>query len=319
MGRLVFALSCFCLGVAATAQQPPYVLEPVGSNVWAAIDNDQSSSPAGSNAGFIIGDDAVAVVDTLGSADAARALLADIRRRTDKPIAYVVDTHYHIDHVAGNRVFSDAGATVWAQRKVKCWIRSENAHLVGPAIPPDLQVIIDGLEPPARVYDNATDQPLGSLNVQWRNLPGHTGADTVVVVPAARVVFAGDLVWRQMLPTLIDATTRTLVETLTLLLKQYPDYRFVPGHGAVATAADVAQFRDYIAALRAGVSAARARGKSDEALVGEVLPQLKRQFGGWAFIDAVARQNILDADAELRGTKRVPHTLPGRAACVSPY
>lgn len=301
------------------AQQPPYVLALVAPNVWAAIDNDQSSSPAGSNAGFIVGDDAVAVIDTLGSADAARALLADIRRLTPKPIAYVVDTHYHVDHVAGNRVFSDAGATVWAQRKVKCWIRSENAHLLGPAIPPELKAIIDGLEPPARVYDNATDQPLGALNVQWRNMPGHTGADSVVVVPSARVVFAGDLVWRQMLPTLVDATTRTWVETLNSLLRQYRGYTFVPGHGAVATEADVAAFRDYIVALRAGVAAARGQDKRGDAVVDAVLPELRRQFSGWAFIDAVARQNIVDVDAEFGGTKRVPQTLPGRAACASPY
>jgi glyoxylase-like metal-dependent hydrolase (beta-lactamase superfamily II) len=257
-------------------------------------------------AGFVIGDDGVAVIDTLATPEAARTLLADIRRRTAKPIAYVVDTHYHLDHVAGNRVFSEAGATVWAHRQVRRWIRSENEHLLGPAIPPELKSLLDGLEPPARIYDNTIDRPLGSLNIQWRNLPGHTGADTVVVIPSARVVFVGDLVWRRMLPTLVDATTRTLVDTLSSLLKQYASYRFVPGHGGLATAADVAEFRDSIVALRAGVAAARAQNKSGDALVGAELPDLKRRFAGWPFIDAVARQNVLDVDAELRGTKRVP-------------
>jgi glyoxylase-like metal-dependent hydrolase (beta-lactamase superfamily II) len=311
---------CLCAGRAATGQpQLPYVLKEVAPYVWAAIDNEQSPASAGSNAGFVVTAEGVAVIDTLGTADAARVLLADIRRRTNQPIRYVIDTHYHVDHVAGNRVFKDAGATIWAQRKVRCWIRSENQHLLGPLIPAALRAIVDELEPPARIYDNAVDQRLGALTIRWRNMPGHTGADTVVIIPAARVVFAGDLVWREMLPTLIDATTRTWVETLDLLLEQYPDYTFVPGHGDVATAADVAAFRGYLLALRTGVATARAQNERGDALVEAVMPGLKRQFGRWPFIDAVARQNILEVAAELDGAKRVPQILPGRAACVSPY
>jgi len=320
MRRLLVTMLCLCAGAAATAQpQPPYVLETLAPNVWAAIANEPSASPAWSNAGFVIGDDAVGVVDTLGTPDAAKALLSDIRQRTTKPIAWVVDTHYHFDHVGGNRVFTDAGATVWAQRKVRCWVRSENLRLLGPQAPPELRATVEGLEPPARIYDNALDQRLGSVTTEWRNLPGHTGADTVVIVPSARVVFAGDLLWRRMLPTLVDATTRTLVETLNSLLQQYAGYTFVPGHGGVATTADVAAFRDYLVALRGGVTAARAQNKTGDALVSAALPELKRQFSSWPFIDAVARQNILDVDAELAGTKRVPQILSGRAACVAPY
>jgi glyoxylase-like metal-dependent hydrolase (beta-lactamase superfamily II) len=311
-----------CLLVSSVAlagqQQPPYRLELVAPNVWAAIDNEQAAASSWSNAGFIIGDAGVAVVDTLGTVEAARALLADIRLRTSRPIAYVVDTHYHIDHVAGNGVFKQAGAAVWAQRKVRCWIRSENERLLGPQAPPALLATVAGLEPPTRIYDNAIDQPLGSLDVRFRNLPGHTGADTIVVVPSARVVFAGDLVWREMLPTIVDATTGSWIETLNLLLTAYPGYTVVPGHGDVATPADVTAFRDYLVALRTTVTAARAQGKSGDAVVAAVMPELKRVARG-PFIDAVARDNILQTEAELRGVKRVPRTLPGRAACARPY
>ena len=305
---------------AAAEQEPPsYNLKALAPNVWAAVANDRSSNPAWSNAGFVVGDDAVGVVDTLGTPEAAKALLSDIRRRTTKPIAWVVDTHHHVDHVGGNRVFKDAGATVWAQRKVRCWVRSENLRLLGPQAPPELRTAVEALEPPARIYDNALDQRLGSVVTQWRTMPGHTGADTVVVVPAARVVFAGDLLWRRMLPTLVDATTGALVETLNSLLAQYPDYTFVPGHGDVATATDVMAFRDYLVALRSGVAAARDQGAHGDALADAVLPDLKRQFAGWMFIDAVARQNILDVDAELGGARRGPQIRAGRAACVAPY
>jgi glyoxylase-like metal-dependent hydrolase (beta-lactamase superfamily II) len=321
MSMRCLLVTMLCVSVASvSAQTPaPYVLKAVAPNVWAAIDNEQSPTSSWANAGFVVGPNGVAVIDTLGNADAARALLADIRRKTTLPILYAVDTHYHVDHVAGNGVFKNAGATVWAQRNVRCWIRSENAHLVGPDAPADLKAAVAALEPPTHVYDTAMDQPLGTMNIRWRSLPGHTGGDTVVIVPSAKVVFMGDLVWRQTVPTLIDSTTRTWVDTLSRLLKAYPDYTFVPGHGDLATAADVADFRDYLVALRTSVAAGRARHAQGDALVAAVLPALKQRFGRWPSIDVVARDNVRDVNAELGGAKRIPRTLPGRAACEVPY
>jgi glyoxylase-like metal-dependent hydrolase (beta-lactamase superfamily II) len=321
MRRVLVTMLCLSAGLAPEAQGPqaPYVLKEIATNVWAAIDNEASPASSWSNAGFVVGPNGVAVIDTLGNANAARALLADIRRTTTRPIVSVVDTHYHLDHVAGNAIFANAGATVWAQRKVRCWIRAENAHLIGPDAPAELKAVVAALEPPARVYDTARDQPLGPTNIRWRSMPGHTGGDTVVIVPSAKVVFMGDLLWRQLLPTLVDATTRTWVRTLETLLKAYPDYTFVPGHGDVATAADVADFRDYLVALRTSVAAGRARHAQGAALADAVVPELQQRFGRWPFIDAVARDNVRDVNAELGGSKRIPRMLPGRAGCDAPY
>jgi glyoxylase-like metal-dependent hydrolase (beta-lactamase superfamily II) len=103
--------ACFlaCIGFAtqdAHAAGPDYRLEQVGTGVWVAIVND--AGLAGGNAGFIIGDQAVAVVDTFQDPRPAQALLADIRKRTDLPIRFVVNTHYHLDHVNGNDIFETA-------------------------------------------------------------------------------------------------------------------------------------------------------------------------------------------------------------------
>ena len=94
--------ACFlaCIGFAtqdAHAAGPDYRLEQVGTGVWVAIVND--AGLAGGNAGFIIGDQAVAVVDTFQDPRPAQALLADIRKRNALPIRFVVNTHYHLDHV----------------------------------------------------------------------------------------------------------------------------------------------------------------------------------------------------------------------------
>src|SRR3954447_23284635 len=102
---------------AASAQAPwptplPFALKQVGPGVYAAIDGPEHKS--GSNAGFIIGDDGVLVVDSFFNPDSTRALVAEIHRLSPKPIRYVVNTHYHVDHTGGDQVLKDAGAVIVA-------------------------------------------------------------------------------------------------------------------------------------------------------------------------------------------------------------
>src|ERR1700680_2259209 len=84
---------------AAPAANPlPFTLKPLGHNVWAALDDTKGD--AGANAGFVIGDDGVAVIDTVENPDAAKQMLAEIGKITGLPVKFVIDTHYNIDHVA---------------------------------------------------------------------------------------------------------------------------------------------------------------------------------------------------------------------------
>src|SRR5262245_44837630 len=114
----VIALSTTWASCAKQPPEPPFALKQIGANIWAALDNSKATNPASANAGFVIGDDSVVVIDTFFSEDAARQLLAQIQQLTKLPVKYVVNTHYHIDHVAGNGVFAKTGAVVIAQRNV---------------------------------------------------------------------------------------------------------------------------------------------------------------------------------------------------------
>src|SRR5882762_6758197 len=73
---------------AQTLAEPLFTLKQVGPNAWAAIDDPKAKQRAGANAGFVIGDDSVVVIDTFASADAAKQLLASIRRLTKLPIRF---------------------------------------------------------------------------------------------------------------------------------------------------------------------------------------------------------------------------------------
>jgi glyoxylase-like metal-dependent hydrolase (beta-lactamase superfamily II) len=126
------------------------------------------------------------------------------------------------------------------------------------------------------------------------------------VVPDSKIVFAGDLLFHDMLPTLVDASTQAWIDTLDLLLARNADYTFVPGHGDVGDRQKVAAFREYLVMLRRLVSEAVARGQSGDAVAAGVMPALKEKYGHMEFFDGIAKQNVLEIDAELNGKKRVP-------------
>lgn len=305
----MFAVAMFAQEQTAATLTLPFTLKSVGRDVWAAID---VGGHAGSNAGFVIGDDGVAVIDSTEYPQAAQALLAEIHKKTSLPVKFVIDTHYHVDHVGGNRVFADAGATVMAQHNVRDWIHTENLKFFGGNnAKPEQKALVEGLFAPEVVYDSGVTLYLGSREVRVKSYPGHTGGDSVVFVHDEKgndVVFCGDLFWRHSLPNLIDATTRTWVETLGSLTEPAPREGtvFVPGHGDVGNATDVLAFRQYLTDLRSMVEGPVKDGKSGDELVAAVMPQLTEKYDQWGIFQHFSKRNILDVAAELRGDKAIP-------------
>lgn len=289
----------------------PFTLTPLGHSVWAAIDD--ATGDAGANAGFVIGDNGVAVIDTFENPEASKQMLAEIRKLTKLPVKYVVNTHYHIDHVAGNRIFQEAGAVVFAQRNVRSWIHTENLKFFGKDIKPEDKAKVEALGAPDAVYDSGVTLFLGSRRIEVRVFAGHTGGDSVVFIPDAAVVFGGDLFWCRTLPNLIDATTARWIPTLDAISTEAPGAAFVPGHGDVGTAADVKAFQTYLANLRQWVAGPVQEGKNGDALVNAALPKLTEKYGKWNFFEDFAKADILHTGADLRGDKKIPHAEPAKS------
>src|SRR5450432_1393956 len=187
----------------------PFVLKEIGPGVYAAISGE-------SNAGFIVGDDAVLVVDSFFLPDTARALLNEIRKITPKPVRYLVNTHYHADHVSGDQIFKDAGAIIVAHRNVRAWIRAENLNMMSNVPDPAFKARITQRIAQLPLPDLVTESPitvwLGARRVDIRPAEGHTGGDLVVGVPDAKVLFCGDLLWR-MPPNIVDGRVGAWVAT----------------------------------------------------------------------------------------------------------
>jgi cyclase len=319
LSRLISIILLYATFAASQSAAPssatlPFQLKPIGPNIWAAIDDAKGN--AGANAGFVIGDDSVAVIDTFENEAAANALLAEIRKLTPLPIKFVVNTHYHLDHVAGNRVFADAGAVIVAHRNLRRWINTENLKFFGDKIKPEEKTMVEHLIGPQVAYDSGLSLFLGSRRLDIIFFEGHTGGDSVVAIPDASIVFCGDLFWRKTLPNLIDATTSAWVESLgdivALPSQNVPKDSvsraavFVPGHGDVGTASDAQDFRNYLEFLRQITQKAVNANKAGDDLVNEVLPTLTKAYGSWDFFKDFSRSDITDMAAELRGTKHVP-------------
>jgi cyclase len=292
------------LALPAMGAGPDFQLQKIGDGIWAAIVND--AGPAGGNAGFVIGSDGVLVVDTFQDPKPAKAMLAEIRKLTPLPIRFVVNTHYHLDHVNGNDVFAAAGATIVAHRNVRAWMRTENIKMLDPPVTAEKKARVASLTLPTVVHDSHLDLFLGARRINVRYYPGHTGGDSVVSIPDAKVVFAGDMLWKEHIPNLIDATTSAWVESLGAMGKDYAGYTWVPGHGRVANAQDVMVFQKYLVDLRAGVKREQVAGKSGEALTQALLPGLKMNFGKWGFFNDYAADDIAQIAAEMKGVKRLP-------------
>ena len=306
---ILLPLLVLTLALAARAQQPssnvlPFTLKPLGNNVYAAIANPKSN--AGSNSGFIIGDDGVIVVDTFVTADAAKALLAEIQKLTKLPVKFVVNTHYHLDHVAGNAVYAQAGAVIIGHKNLRGWINTENLKFFGPTPKPEQKSMVESLFAPNLTYDSAIELFVGAKPVVVRYYPGHTGGDSVVFSRDAQAVFTGDLFWRKTLPNLIDGTTDKWAESDAKLAAEFPNAKFVSGHGDVGTAEDVKDFEGYINDLRAAIAQGIKNGLSGDTLVNAVTPQIQQKYGKWDAYEYFIKRNIADTEKELNGTKKIP-------------
>jgi len=306
MTVLLMGLATGCLSTAAQTKGPSFTVTKIGDGVYAALGEDGGA--AGSNAGFIVGSKGIAVVDTFTAVAPAKDLLAEIRKVTNLPIKYVINTHYHLDHVGGNAVFAEAGATIIAQQNVLGWERTENLKFFGADPKPERRALVEALVLPNKTYTDKLDLNLGDRMLKVRFMLGHTGGDSVVFVndKGRDIVFGGDIIWQKHLPNLIDASTKPWIATLDKLLADHPAATFVSGHGGLATAADVKDFRDYLVALRTDISKAKTDGKTGDDLVAAVTAELKPTYGTWGFFNYFIKPDITFTAAELKGTKKIP-------------
>jgi glyoxylase-like metal-dependent hydrolase (beta-lactamase superfamily II) len=262
----VAAALALALGSAWAEGEPRKVApQPVSASAWFVQGETALGSPANrnfiSNAGFVVTPAGVVVVDALGSPQLARELLEEIARVTPLPVTHVIVTHYHADHVYGLQEFRRRGARIIAHRGGLEYLNSQTAAARLEASRSDLAPWIDAqtqLLAPDEWIDGPRELVLGGTRLLLQPVgPAHTPEDLVVFLPAERVLFAGDLVFRGRVPFVGQADSAHWIAALDALLRM--DAQVVlPGHGALSSSAraDLQLTRDYLAWLRESMGAA---------------------------------------------------------------
>jgi quinoprotein relay system zinc metallohydrolase 2 len=184
------------------------------------------------NASFVVGNDCVAVIDTLGSAVAGRELLTAIRAATNKPIRYVINTHMHPDHVFGNAAFKADAPTFVGHYKLARGLGSRaerylaiNKEMLGPEAFEGIEIILPTLK-----VEDKTSLDLGGRTLTLEpQRTAHTDNDLTITDSATNTLFLGDLLFSVHVPTLDGSIKGWLA--LIDELKTRNAARVVPGHG----------------------------------------------------------------------------------------
>ncbi|MCK4538661.1 MAG: MBL fold metallo-hydrolase [Candidatus Krumholzibacteria bacterium] len=233
----------------------------------------------GANSGFIIGTEAVMVIDTRYTPELAEELLEAIRSITDVPVKYVVNTHYHPDHTWGNSVFAGVGATIISTRETRDDIEKYTpiylSYYRDQKPQAYRQLVNVKMTLPDSLVLGRTVVDLGGISAEiYYDGPGHTAGDVFVTVPRTRTVFAGGLVSNGYHPNMSDQGVDfdNWKAILGRLATTGID-RVVPGQGMVSSPDILRKQQSYIdLVIETGKNAIRKGIALSKAATGTILP-----------------------------------------------
>ncbi|RZI70446.1 MAG: MBL fold metallo-hydrolase, partial [Variovorax sp.] len=246
------------------------------------------------NTGIIIGDDAVLVADTQATPAMAADVIRRIREVTDKPIKYVVLTHYHAVRVLGAAAY--AAEHIIASQDTRDLIvergEQDKASEIGrfPRLFQNVETVPPGMTWPTMTFTGKMTLWLGKLEVQLLQLGrGHTKGDTVVWLPGEGALLSGDLVEFGATPYAGDAYFKDWPKTLENLAALQPK-ALVPGRGAALTtpeqvAKGLSETREFISDVYANVQKGVAAGKDLNAVYKDTFAAMKPKYGHWVIFD----------------------------------
>ena len=246
------------------------------------------------NTGVLIGDEAVMVIDTQATPVMAQDVIRRIREVTDKPIKYILLSHYHAVRVFGASAYG--AQEIIASRDTYDLIvergEQDKASEIGrfPRLFRNVESIPPGLTWPTMTFKGEMTVDLGNLEVKLLQVGrGHTKGDTIAWLPEQRIMMAGDLVEYQSTPYAGDAYFRDWPQTLDRLA-QFKAEKMVPGRGPALKNADevrkaLAGTRGFLTDLYNCVNNGVAAGKNLKDIYREAYDFMKPRYADWVIFD----------------------------------
>ncbi len=233
----VLAASLGARPVVAASPTQPFGVESVAPGDYVHFGQIAMTAPENAgdiaNLGIIIGRDAVAVVDTGGSVEVGQELFAAVRRLTDKPVRYVINTHEHPDHIFGNAAFTQAGVVFVGHHNLPRELAERGAYYLRSyrtALGDSAIAKVRIIAPSLLVNDEMTlDLGDRRLTLAAWSPAAHTDCDLTVLDSSTGTLYAGDLVFLEHVPV-IDGSIKGWLDVIPRLAR-LPALHVVPGHG----------------------------------------------------------------------------------------
>jgi cyclase len=253
-----------------------YMLEGEGGNIAASVGED----------GIVIVDDQFAPL-----ADKIQAALKGLGI-TDKPVRFVINTHYHGDHAGGNVPFANSGSTVIAQDNVRKRLETGGAAGNGGSIKMDVKPAADKAALPIITFERDVTVHLNGEDIRALHFPaGHTDGDSIIFFPKNNVVHMGDDFVRYGFPFIDVASggsVQGMISAMEKATAQLPaDVKVIPGHGQLSNLDDVRAFVKMLKETSAAVEKALKQHRTLEQMKQEkILDPWQKWSGDFVKTDA---------------------------------
>ena len=255
------------------------------------------------NAGIIVGDDSVLIIDSLRVPSFARDLIKDVKDITDKPIQFVIDTHSHWDHSWGNEEFPDATIighkNCYAEMIDVEWNEQWRKKVTSSNDPWSEEGNIVNITPPNMTFETSMQLYFGGRELDLKYFGrAHTSGDIYIHLPKEKIVFTGDVAQDGGVPYLGDCYPVDWPDTDNKLAA-LPIERFMSGHGPIGDHKALEGARDFIHNLVDSVKSAIADGQNAIQASESVITQLTPEYGNWRSFDRIG-ENLTSVYEKLK-------------------
>jgi cyclase len=274
--RTAIASMLLTLALPATAQD----FSKVEIKTTKLSDSVYMIQGAGGNLGLSVGDDATVLIDDQ-FAPLTEKIQAAIAKVTAKPVRFLLNTHWHGDHTGGNENFGKAGVVIFAHENVRKRMSTEQfMEFINMKEPPSPKAAL-----PMVTFAGAITFHLNGDEIRVMHVPrAHTDGDAIVQFVSSNVIHTGDVMFNGMYP-FIDVDSGGSVDGVIsacdrILAMAGDDTKIIPGHGPLATKADLKTYRDMLETVAGRVRALVAQGKSvDDIKAAKVSAEFDAKWG----------------------------------------